>query len=260
MKFSLPITLALGLLMPTIAASQDQCDPFAVELATTPVPPDSPSALRAARAVIASMPEQADLLLIGDSIFQGWRRGVEDSFPGRTAWNFSVGGDKTQHALWRFAQIGTPRFAPRQTLIFIGNNNLGVRDSSGCSIFAGIKAIIDETRSLWPDTQIFVVSIPPRGVDFRQFDTVRLDLNAQIASHAAELDYTPVVLDDFAFTCGGYAQGPLPVNTAACYPENAYKCGNYRPDNLHFETAGYQFLRQTLRDTSFAIFGRDLLD
>src|SRR5262245_25763087 len=47
----------------------------------------------------------ADLLFIGDSITQGWEgagKGVWEKFYGkRKAVNLGIGGDRTQHVLWR---------------------------------------------------------------------------------------------------------------------------------------------------------------
>jgi lysophospholipase L1-like esterase len=253
------LIFALTTLLATVPAiAQGQCDPFAVELTTSPSRPDTPSALQEAHTILAAIPVESDLLLIGDSILYGWDSDLKEAFPSRRVWNFSVGGDKVQHVLWRLERLKETYLGPTVTVLFVGTNNLGVRGASACSIFAGIAKIINEVRARWPKTNVFVVTVPPRGADFKDFDKIRIELNELISYNADALDYALVHLEDNLFTCGQYSRTELPKNTASCFPSKSYKCINYRPDNVHFDAAGYEFLRTQISEASKAKFGADI--
>lgn len=110
------------------------------------------------------------LIFLGDSITQGWAQtGVWQEFYGhRDAVNFGIGGDRTDHVLWRLQHgnvdgldkpaKGTP---PRLVVLMIGTNNHAVHSAE--EIGAGIRAIVEELRLRLPTTKILLLAIFPRS-------------------------------------------------------------------------------------------------
>ena len=108
-----------------------------------------------------------DLLFIGDSITQGWEGAGKDvwkKFYGeRNAVNLGIGGDRTQHVLWRLDNGNIAGITPKLAVIMIGTNNSG--QNSPEDIAAGIKAIVEKLRAKLPETKILVLGVFPRGAD-----------------------------------------------------------------------------------------------
>src|SRR5207248_5411926 len=71
----------------------------------------------------------ADLLFMGDSITDGWRGGGkkvwEANFAPLKAANFGIGGDRTQHVLWRIENGELDGIKPKLMVLMIGTNNGG---------------------------------------------------------------------------------------------------------------------------------------
>src|SRR5262245_2697143 len=67
-----------------------------------------------------------DLLFIGDSITEGWagqgKKVWEKYYANRKAMNAGVGGDRTQHVLWRMDNGNVDGIHPKLTVIMIGTN------------------------------------------------------------------------------------------------------------------------------------------
>jgi lysophospholipase L1-like esterase len=107
-----------------------------------------------------------DLIFIGDSITHGWE-GVGDiwkEFYGkRNAVNLGIGGDQTQHVLWRLDNGNIDGIKPKLAVIMIGTNNAGGNKPE--EIAEGIKAIVGRLRTKLPETKVLVLGIFPRGPD-----------------------------------------------------------------------------------------------
>jgi beta-glucosidase len=108
-----------------------------------------------------------DLLLIGDSITQGWEgsgKGVwEKHYAPRNAVNLGIGGDRTQHVLWRLDNGNVEGISPKAAVLMIGTNNSGTNTSA--QIAEGVEAIVKKLRAKLPKTKILVLGIFPRGAD-----------------------------------------------------------------------------------------------
>ena len=68
-----------------------------------------------------------DLLFLGDSITQGWGDNAtwKTHYTPRHAANFGIGGDGTQHVLWRVENGELDGIKPRAIVMMIGTNNIG---------------------------------------------------------------------------------------------------------------------------------------
>ena len=108
-----------------------------------------------------------DLLMIGDSITHGWEgagKDVWNNYYGkRHAVNLGIGGDQTQHVLWRLDHGNIEGISPKLAVLMIGTNNSS--SNSPEQIAEGVKAIVDKLRTKLPQTKVLVLAIFPRGPD-----------------------------------------------------------------------------------------------
>lgn len=246
----------IGFSSPSLA--QETCG-LSEMINTTPAPPLLVDNYSGTLTLLNSDPQQSDIVLIGDSQFQGWNPALKDAFPGKSVFNFSIGGDRTQQVLWRMENFRLDKIQPSAVVLFIGTNNIVDRGVKACGINAGIAKITDNVQRLWPKIPVFVMTIPPQGADFKAYDEVRVAVNAQIAAMSNEnKNVFPVVLDDNEITCGQYGRPSLPPNTAACSPELIYSCSNYKSDNLHLTEAGMMILRKKMSESSIKFLGKDV--
>src|SRR5438093_9326345 len=83
-----------------------------------------------------------DLIFIGDSITQGWEANGKavwaEYYAKRNAVNLGIGGDRTQHVLWRLDHGNIDGINPKLAVLMIGTNNSGGNTSE--QIAAGVKA------------------------------------------------------------------------------------------------------------------------
>jgi len=103
-----------------------------------------------------------DLLFLGDSITQGWGDNAtwKKHYTPRHAANFGIGGDGTQHVLWRVENGEIDGIKPRVIVMMIGTNNSG---SPADDIAAGVKAIVAQLRKRLPETKILLLGVFPRS-------------------------------------------------------------------------------------------------
>jgi lysophospholipase L1-like esterase len=113
-----------------------------------------------------------DILFLGDSITEGWRdRGLtvwNKYYAPRHAANFGIGGDRTEHILWRMDHGELDGINPKVIVLLIGTNNTG-KDSetrkpnnTNPEIIAGVRAVVGELRAKLPDSKILLLAIFPR--------------------------------------------------------------------------------------------------
>jgi lysophospholipase L1-like esterase len=149
-----------------------------------------------------------DLLFLGDSITALWDKTApavwSRYYAPRKAANFGIGGDRTQHLLWRIDHGELDGIKPRVVVLMIGTNN--VPNQPEDQVFDGIKAVIDRVRLKLPDSKILLLGLTPRGLnrDPSQVTTApdpRINaLNARLAkledaSRLRYLDLGPALLD-----------------------------------------------------------------
>lgn len=154
----LPLCFGLWLLIVTPSLAKDQ------PVAATPAPRPEEGWRKLHESFNArAMEGNVDLVFLGDSITQGWNNNeVWQKYYGkRKAANFGIGGDRTQHVLWRIENGNLEGIKPKLAVLMIGTNNS--RDDSAEDIGAGIKAIVAELRRKLPETKVLLLAIFPRG-------------------------------------------------------------------------------------------------
>lgn len=123
---------------------------------------------------------KAKLVFLGDSITRGWA-----SEKGKEIWeeywapygaaNFGVGGDRTEHVLWRLAHGNYDGLHPKLTVLMIGTNNTGhsgrpktqqdgkIYNCSPKQTAEGVKKIVEVLREKQPQMKILLLAVFPRG-------------------------------------------------------------------------------------------------
>jgi lysophospholipase L1-like esterase len=169
------------------------------------------------------------VLIIGDSIAEGWKKTQERDFPSRVVVNMGLVGEKTQELRWRLKEE-RPQILPKSVILIIGTNNFFDGKHSPCDVLGGIEAVESDIRSLWPDAKLYVMPIFPEGEDFSHREVDRKFINQELSLSSSGA--TAVSVDEEALTCRGKAIG----------------CANYRPDHIHPTPSGYIILREGLAD------------
>jgi lysophospholipase L1-like esterase len=172
-----------------------------------------------------------DLLFLGDSITDGWRGG------GNAVWqkywaplkaaNFGIGGDRTEHVIWRLRHGELEGIQPKLVVLMIGTNNGG---DSAEDVALGIKTIISDIQERSPSSRILLLAIFPRGAkpDAR---TKNENTNTIISGYA---DNRRVVY--------------LNINQAFLTPDGTLPT-DIMPDLLHPNEKGYQIWADAIQDT-----------
>jgi len=105
-----------------------------------------------------------DVLFCGDSITQGWEGvpGVWDKyFAEFKPMNAGIGGDRTQHVIWRLQHGNLENINPKLMVLMIGTNNSGA--DSAEDIAVGIKEVVKTYRAARPESKVLVLAIFPRS-------------------------------------------------------------------------------------------------
>src|SRR5262245_12249583 len=114
--------------------------------------------------------EKAQVIFIGDSITQGWEGAGKEVwaryYAGRQAVNLGIGGDRTQHVLWRLDHGNLDGLKPKAAVVMIGTNNSNGEDNSPGQIVDGVTTIVKRLREKLPETKILLVAIFPRGENY----------------------------------------------------------------------------------------------
>jgi lysophospholipase L1-like esterase len=177
-----------------------------------------------------------DILFDGDSITRGWNgAGVtvwQKYFADMKAANFGIGGERTQHVLWRLQNGELEGISPKVFVLMIGTNNASAGDAPEDTA-QGVLAIINTVKAKCPTTKVLLLAIFPRGADandpkrlvnnkvnelIAKFDdggkTVKfLDINSKLMQADGTIDKT-VMADSVHLTRVGFqieAEAILPA-------------------------------------------------
>ncbi|MHB9007324.1 MAG: platelet-activating factor acetylhydrolase IB subunit [Limisphaerales bacterium] len=116
---------------------------------------------------VAEVGSKARIIFIGDSITQGWEGDGKEVwskyYAAREAVNLGIGGDRTQHVLWRLDNGNLAGLKPKVAVVMIGTNNSNGEDNTVEQIAEGVTAIVQKLRDRLPETKVLLVAIFPRG-------------------------------------------------------------------------------------------------
>jgi beta-glucosidase len=182
------------------------------------------------------------VLFLGDSITQGWTKAPEvwkAHYEKYQPANFGIGGDQTQHVIWRIENGEFDGIKPKVVVLMLGTNNTGANTAS--EIAAADTKIVQMIRAKLPQTKVLLLAIFPRGPRKDKAGNITDDgiakmkiireANAQLAKlddgrNVRFLDIGPKFLD---------ANGRIP--------------DSIMPDQLHPTAAGYQIWAEAMQPT-----------
>jgi lysophospholipase L1-like esterase len=176
---------------------------------------------------------KVDLVLLGNSITQGWGgegRNVSAADPALwdslfkplNAANFGISGDRTQHILWRIRNGNFDQAKPRVVALEIGVNNFPYHTAS--EIADGIKAITRSILKILPESSVLLMGPLPTGKEKsdperRKYEEVHHLIKE--LHNGKTIIYLP--LDKFFVNSDGSLIRPL-----------------YAPDGIHLTADGYR--------------------
>lgn len=184
---------------------------------------------------------KAQVIFIGDSITQGWEGAGKAVwaryYAHRNAVNLGIGGDRTQHVLWRLENGNLKGLRPKAAVVMIGTNNSNGEDNSVEQIASGINAILEKLRTTLPDTTVLLIPIFPRGEN----PNPQRGKNQQVNQILQKwVDGRKVLWVDF---------GHRYLNEQGVIP------GTLMPDFLHLSEAGYRIWAESIEPQLAAVLG-----
>lgn len=105
----------------------------------------------------------ADVLLLGDSITQGWlyQGRWDQQFPDISAVNAGIASDRVEHVLWRARDGLFSQARPKVVVLLAGVNNLALHDPD--RIAATQAATIRAIHARSPATKVLLLGVFPAG-------------------------------------------------------------------------------------------------
>ena len=242
MKKLLPLLLA-GLVGLSTLSAQTPSAAAPVPVPAAPVAPPDPSAAipKTGNARFFELHEKflargkagpIGVLFLGDSITEGWGKAPhiwEHYFGQWQPANFGIGGDQTQHVIWRIENGELDGIAPKVLVLMLGTNNSGTYTAE--QIAAADRKIVGMIRSRLPETKILLLAIFPRGPRKNRDGSPEAWEQRMAVIRAANADLAQ--LDD------GKMIRFLDMNTAFLGNDGTIPA-TIMPDQLHPNPAGYQ--------------------
>lgn len=197
----LVISLSSALVTGTVSFAAERDNP-----AMVPVPQTAAWwTVRHEQVLARSSQGAVDLLMIGDSITQGWddegRPVWNEYYERRSTMNLGFNTDRTEHVLWRLRHGEIEGLAPKVAVVMIGTNNTGASQDLPEDTAAGIQAILTTLRARLPGTKILLLGIFPCGASADDpFRRVNVAINNRLheladAHHVFYLDLSQHFLD-----------------------------------------------------------------
>ena len=176
------------------------------------------------------------VLFVGDSITDGWRNknGKEifaRNYGSMDPFNIGIGGDRTQHVLWRLDHGEVEGISPKVAVLMIGTNNLGPNTDD--EIVDGVTKVVKDLNEKLPKTKVLLLGIFPRGASPDDAFRGRIKaINSQIAH-----------LDD-----GGTHVKYLDIGNKFLEPDGSLS-KDVMPDALHPNEKGYGIWAEAMGPT-----------
>jgi lysophospholipase L1-like esterase len=107
---------------------------------------------------------RAKVVFLGDSITQGWAASAayRRQFAAYTPLGLGIGGDQTQHVLWRLGDGALRGVHAQAVVVMIGVNNLG-NGHSARETSEGVRAVLARVRRDLPTAAVLLLCILPTG-------------------------------------------------------------------------------------------------
>ena len=235
------IAAALALFAAPLAAQgggETPAVPDSAPAAPQPEPAPNPATVPAARGGaararhdeinqrVAAAGAGCEIAFVGDSITQGWESAGRaiwaERYAPHTAVNLGIGGDRTEHVLWRFEHGNLDGIAPKVAVVMIGTNNFGHGGFRAEQVLEGVRTVVAVLREKLPTTKVLLLGIFPRGPAFNAMRGQILQVN-QALSHLHD----------------GEAVHYLDIGAVFVEPDGSIDQA-VMPDFLHLSADGYR--------------------
>ena len=172
--------------------------------------------------------DQAAVVLLGDSITQGWNDRLPAAFPGMKVANRGISGDTTRGVLLRL-QEDVLVLRPKGVVLLIGTNDLeeGARPDV---VESNVRAILAALRSHNPAMPVVLCQVFPSSAKMKRPSAIIKDTNARLM---ALVRNDPQVTVVETWRLWADAEGDAPIAEF--------------PDLLHLNDAGYARWASALR-------------
>jgi lysophospholipase L1-like esterase len=178
-----------------------------------------------------------DVLFLGDSITQGWSQHKEiweASFNQYKAANFGIGGDRTQHVLWRIENGELEGIKPKVVVLLIGTNNTSSDPLE--RIAAGVEKIVQTVRDK-TGAKVLLLGVFPRedGKGDKAKTAMHREKIGKVNERIAKLDD------------GGKTVRYLDLKDEFLEADGSIS-ETIMPDKLHLSKEGYQRWADGIKD------------
>lgn len=184
---------------------------------------------------------KVDMLFVGDSITHGWegqgRKIWNEYYAKRNAVNMGIGGDRTEHVLWRLDNSNFKKISPKLAVVMIGTNNSDGDQYTAEQIADGIIAICERLRCRLPKTKILLLAIFPRGPE----PSAQREKNAKASLLASKI-------------ADGEMIHYLDINSSFL-PEDGTLSKEIMPDFLHPNKVGYKIWAEAMEPKVAELMG-----
>jgi lysophospholipase L1-like esterase len=184
------------------------------------------------------------LLFIGDSITAGWTKAphIWEAYYGKyQPANFGIGGDQTQHVIWRIENGELEGLTPKVTVLMLGTNNSAGHTAE--EITAADKKIVAQIRAKMPGTKVLLLAIFPRGA---RKDKDGVITEAVIADASKRTAVINAVNAELAKLDDGKNVRYLDI-APVFYGQDGKIPFALMPDQLHPNAAGYQLWADAMK-------------
>jgi lysophospholipase L1-like esterase len=184
------------------------------------------------------------VLFLGDSITEGWGKAphIWDYYYGKLQpANFGIGGDQTQHVIWRIENGELDGIHPKVVVLMIGTNNSD--GNTGEEIAAADKKIIEMIRAKIPETKVLLLAIFPRDARRNPEGLITDAAIANAAKRMAAIDRANALLAKFD---DGVNVRFLDIGEIFLGRDGKIPW-TIMPDQLHPTAAGYQLWAEAMQ-------------
>ncbi|CAG5127283.1 unnamed protein product [Candidula unifasciata] len=130
--------------------------------------------------------KEPEVVLIGDSLIANLSQSMlwKQMFEPLHCLNFGIGGDRTQHVLWRVLNGELDQVQPKVIVLLVGTNNF---DDTADQVTEGIMVIVKAIRDRQPSTNLIVLGLLPRGEKPNKLRDKHSAINKRLAEELSSL-------------------------------------------------------------------------